>query len=126
MEDLIIDSNPLRIIEDENDYDDSNTNTSIESQVCLKIVEEENSDMNNDDRDNSLHRLSLRINDDEGVETDSIIIDEAVNNTTLDIGSTDYKTPSETPEMEHSPLSDSVVHLLGQINDIVGQMLIKL
>lgn len=130
MEDLTIDSNPLRIIEDENDFDSSLNTHTTESQVCLKIIEEENSsqsDMNNDgDRDNNLHRLSLRIDDDdEGVEQDSIITNEAVNSTMMATASDDFKPL--TPEMEHAgPIDDSVVHLLGQINDIVGQMLINL
>lgn len=136
MEDRI-DTNPLRIIEDESDFDNNN-NTSTDSmeksekdeQICLMIVEEESSSRNEIvNNDNSLHRLSLQIDNSEGVESNSIIINEAVNSTTIKIGSNndeDDEFFDTTPDLEVSNSNDdSIVNLLGEINDIVGQTLIR-
>lgn len=138
MEHLNFVSNPLRIIEDESEYDNSK-NTSVDSQFCLQIVEEENisqSNMNDDVLDNNLHCLSLQINDDGGVTNNSITLNEASNSATVENESIfdnddndDNETSIETPQVETAKSiddSDSVVHLLGQINDIVGPILIMI
>lgn len=138
MEHLNFVSNPLRIIEDESEYDNSK-NTSVDSQFCLQIVEEENisqSNMNDDVLDNNLHCLSLQINDDGGVTNNSITLNEASNSAAVENESIydnddndDNETSIETPQVETAKSiddSDSVVHLLGQINDIVGPILIMI
>lgn len=136
MEDRIIDSNPLRIVEGEIEIDNNN-NTSTDSMekiendelICLMIVEEENISRNEmNDSDNNLHSLSLQIDNSEGVESNSNITNEAVKSTTIKIGSNiddDDEFSGKTPQLEAHSNDDSIVNLLGEINDIVGQKLIR-
>jgi hypothetical protein len=136
------DINPLRIIEEECASDnqqnaDNNFSKDEKSKrISLMIVEEERdfvSIMNDDHNNNTnhLHRLSLQIDGSSvGDESSLVLKNDAMNSTIIKIGSCKGDLEDDDDNMDDDNLSppplmesannQSIVNLLGQINDIVG------
>lgn len=148
-----MDSNPLRIIEDDGDCDkvDNIENSdqfdlcASEKRISLLIVEDKDLMM---DDNNNIHRLSLQI---ESGDSDSLVMtNEAINRTIIRIGSNCGVDFGELKENETShcdiqpeainheiqPIfnakseenydddgNEGIVNILGQINEIVGYFL---
>lgn len=125
--------NPLRIIEDECGEGEDNQKTDNfsknDQRISLMIVEERDYMMNEVDdhynnSTNHLHRLSLQIDGSVGDENSLVLTNEAINSTIIKIGSCKGDDDDDNDLMmgdnEHSTNNESIVNLLGQINDIVG------